>query len=176
MSEVGLRRWADAHVDKPVGIVPFAVDDIDVNPYLSQAQQLQIKQVNQRYAKVFEVTQGHLPLAADHPHVNLNFKLDWHHVAMPCPKWGHGASQVLAQWAREQLRIGLFTRSKSPSGSRPHIVRKPPHNAPKDIDITLCDLRVCGDYRRANEQLQKSLPTTPNGTDKLQKLPGYAFY
>ncbi len=32
MSEVDLRRWADAHVDKPVGIVPFAVDDIDVNP------------------------------------------------------------------------------------------------------------------------------------------------
>jgi hypothetical protein len=55
-------------------------------------------------------------------------------------------------------------------------VRKPPHDAPKDVDITLCDLRICGDYRRPNEQLQKSHPTSANGTDELQKLPGYSLY
>jgi hypothetical protein len=82
MSEVDLRRWADAHVDKPVGIIPFAVDDIDVSPDLTPAQQSQIKQVNKRYAKFFKVTQGNLPLAADHPPVTLNFKPDWHQS--PC--------------------------------------------------------------------------------------------
>ncbi len=37
-------------------------------------------------------------------------------------------------------------------------------------------MRVCGDYRMANAQLQKSFPTTANGTDELAKLPGYSFY
>jgi hypothetical protein len=40
-----------------------------------------------------------------------------------------------------------------------------------------CGLRVCGDYRRPNDQLQKSFPTTTNRTEELSKLPvGYAYY
>ena len=74
------------------------------------------------------------------------------------------------------LDSGLYTQSKSPSASRPHIVRKTPPNAPKDIDITKCSMRVCGDFRLANDQLQKSFPTTANGTDELAKLPGYTYY
>ncbi len=74
------------------------------------------------------------------------------------------------------LACGLYTKSKSPSASRPHIVRKPPHDAPKDVDIKDCGLRVCGDYRQANDQLQKSFPSTANGTDELAKLPGYLLY
>jgi hypothetical protein len=35
---------------------------------------------------------------------------------------------------------------------------------------------VCGDYRQANDQLQKLFPFTANGTDKLAKLPGYLLY
>jgi hypothetical protein len=37
-------------------------------------------------------------------------------------------------------------------------------------------LRICGNYRRPNEQLEKSHPTSANGTDELQKLPGYSLY
>ncbi len=74
------------------------------------------------------------------------------------------------------LSCDLYTKSKSPSASRPHIVRKPPHDAPKDVDIKDYGLRVCGDYRRANDQLQKSFPSTANGTDELSKLPGYTNY
>jgi hypothetical protein len=70
----------------------------------------------------------------------------------------------------------LYTLSKSPSASRPHIVRKTPPDAPKDVDIRKCGIRVCGDYRMANDQLQKSFPSTANGTDELSKLPGYSFY
>jgi hypothetical protein len=66
--------------------------------------------------------------------------------------------------------------SKSPSASRPHIVRKTPPNSPKDIDIRLYDIRVCGDYRMSNDHLQKSFPSTANGTDELSKLPDYSFY
>jgi hypothetical protein len=74
------------------------------------------------------------------------------------------------------LENGLYTLSKSPSASRPHIVRKPPQDAPKDVDIRKCGIRVCGDYRMANDQLQKSLPSTANGTNELSKLPGYSLY
>jgi hypothetical protein len=74
------------------------------------------------------------------------------------------------------LACGLYARSKSPSASRPHIVRKPPHDAPKDVDIKDCGIRVCGDYRQANDQLQKSFLSTANGTDELAKLPGYLYY
>jgi hypothetical protein len=74
------------------------------------------------------------------------------------------------------LDCGLYANSKSPSASRPHIVRKPPSDAPKDVDIKECGIRICGDYRLANDQLQKSFPSTANGTDELAKLPGYLYY
>jgi hypothetical protein len=74
------------------------------------------------------------------------------------------------------LRSGLYVSSQSASASRPHIVRKTPSNAPKDVDITACGLRVCEHSRRPNDQLSKSVPTTPNGTDELAKLPGYKVY
>jgi hypothetical protein len=74
------------------------------------------------------------------------------------------------------LDCGLYAKSKSPSASRPHIVRKPPSDAPKDVDIKDCGIRVCGDYRQANNQLQKSFPSTANGTDELGKLPSYLYY
>ena len=98
------------------------------------------------------------------------------HVSVPLPKWGPGAIAVLSRWAQEMLDSGLYVKSKSPSASRPHIVRKTPPDAPKDVDITKCSMRVCGDYRKANDQLQKSFPTTANGTDELAKLPGYSLY
>ncbi len=44
------------------------------------------------------------------------------------------------------------------------------------MDIKDCGLRVCGDYRLANDQLQKSFPTPANGTDELAKHPGYGYY
>jgi hypothetical protein len=74
------------------------------------------------------------------------------------------------------LESGLYVKSKSPSASRPHIVHKTPPNAPKDVDIRQSGMQVCGDYRMANDQLEKSFPTTANGTDELSKLPGYNYY
>ncbi len=91
-------------------------------------------------------------------------------------KWGPGAIAVLSRWAQEMLDSVLYFKSKSPSASRPHIVRKTPPNAPKDVDITQCGMWVCGDYRKANDQLQKSFPSTANGTDELSKLPEYLPY
>jgi hypothetical protein len=74
------------------------------------------------------------------------------------------------------LASGLYEHSQSASASRPHIVKKTPANSPKNVDITQCGLRICGDYRRPNDQLLKSVPTTPNGTEELAKLPGRKWY
>jgi hypothetical protein len=132
--------------------------------------------INARFHSVFDASQGALPTLADHPPVTLNFKLGWTHVPVPQPRWGPGATVVLTRWAEEMLSSGLYVPCQSASVSHPHIVKKTPANSPKNVDINQCGLRVCGDYRRPNEQLLKIVPTTPNGTDELAKLPGYKWY
>ncbi len=176
LSEVELCKWAAHNTSKSVSTVAYTYRDADINPALRPSERQRIEHVNKEFQNVFLVTKGNLPPPADHPPVHLNFRHNWKHVTVPIPKWGRGASQVLGLWAREQLRSELFERLKSPSASRPHIVRKPPHDEPKDVDITHCDLCICRDYRRPNEQLEKSHPTSANGTDELQKLPGYSLY
>jgi hypothetical protein len=61
-----------------------------------------------------------------------------------------------------------YTPSLSPPPLLAHtLYANPPRSdAPKDVDIKDCGLRVCGNYRQANDQLQKSFPTTANGTDE----------
>jgi hypothetical protein len=176
LSEKELAKWATHNVSKPVGSVPYSYLDIDVNPALSPAELAQIRNINERFQHVFDASQGALPTLADHPPVTLNFKPDWKHVSVPQPRWGPGATAVLTRWAEEMLASGLYEHSQSASASRPHIVKKTPANSPKNVDITKCGLRICGDYRRPNDQLLKSVPTTPNGTEELAKLPGYTWY
>jgi hypothetical protein len=176
LSEKDLDKWATHNSSKPVGSVPYSYLDVDINPALSPEQQEQIKAINKKFQSVFDASQGALPTLADHPPVTLNFKPDWKHVSVPQPRWGPGATAVLTKWAEEMLASGLYVPSQSASASRPHIVRKTPSNSPKDVDITKCGLRICGDYRRPNDQLLKSVPSTPNGTEELAKLPGYKWY
>jgi hypothetical protein len=139
-------------------------------------EQAALRQAGADFATVYDAAKGSLPALAAHPPVDLNFKEGWKHVSVPVPKWGPGAATVLTRWANEMLSCGLYSKPKSPSASRPHIVRKPPHDAPKDVDIKDCGLRVCGGYRLANDQLQKSFPSTANGTEELAKLPGHCYY
>jgi hypothetical protein len=104
----------------------------------------QLRSASAKYKKVFNAAKGALPALANQPPVTLNFKPGWKHVSVPIPKWDPGATAVLTRWAKEMLDSGLYTLSKSPSASRPHIVRKTPPNAPKDVDITQCGIRVRG--------------------------------
>ncbi len=147
-----------------------------MNPALPIDEYNALRQAGADVPSVFDAAKGSLPALADHPPVDLNFKPTWKHVSVPVSKWGPGATAVLTRWAREMLDCGFYAESKSPSASRPHIVRKPPSDAPKDVDIKECGIRVCGDYRLANDQLQKLFPSNANGTDELAKLPGYLYY
>jgi hypothetical protein len=176
LSEKDLVKWAAHNADKPVGFTRYSHLDVDINPALPAYHIQQLRDVTAQHLSVFDASAGALPSLADHPPVTLNFKDDWRHVSVPQPRWGPGATTILTRWAEEMITSGLYTHSQSPSASRPHIVRKTPSNSPKDVDITACGLRICGDYRRPNDQLNKSVPTTPNGTDELGKLPGYGYY
>jgi transposase InsO family protein len=176
LSEKDLLAWADCHHATPIDDTHYTYLNVIYFDGLSTDEQEQLREASKQYKRVYDATKGGLPALANHPPVSLNFKEGWKHVSVPVPKWGPGAIAVLSRWAQEMLDSGLYTKSKSPSASRPHIVRKTPPNAPKDIPITKCSMRVCGDYRLANDQLQKSFPTTANGTDELAKLPGYTYY
>jgi hypothetical protein len=176
LSEKDLLAWAEHHLDTPVGHTQYSYLDVIYPEGMAPEEVAQLRAASEQYQKVYQAAKGALPALANHPPVTLNFKEGWKHVSVPCPKWGPGAIAVITRWALEMLESGLYVRSKSPSASRPHIVRKNPPNAPKDVDIRQCGLRVCGDYRMANDQLQKSFPSTANGTDELAKLPGYSLY
>jgi hypothetical protein len=177
MSEKDLLTWAEHNKETPVGYTMYShLDVIYAVDTLSPDELRQLRAASNKYQSVYNAAKGALPALANHPPVTLNFKEGWKHVSVPVPKWGPGATAVLTRWAKEMLDSGLYTLSESPSASRPHIVRKPPPDAPKDVDIRQCGISVCGDYRMPNDQLQKSFPTTANGTDELSKLPGYSLY
>jgi hypothetical protein len=102
--------------------------DVDT---LSTDELRQLRTASNKYQSVYNAAKGALSALANHPPVTLNFKEGWKHVSVPVPKWGPSATAVLTRWAKEMLESGLYTLSKSPSASRPHIVRKPRPTLPK---------------------------------------------
>jgi hypothetical protein len=161
MSEKDLLIWAEHNKETPVGYKMYShLDVIYAVDTLSPDELSQLRAASNKYQSVYNAAKGALPALANHPPVTLNFKDGWKHVSVPVPKWGPGATAILTRWAKDMLDSGMYTLSKSPSTSRPHIVRKPPPDAPKDVDIRQCGIRACGDYRMPNDQLQKSFPTT----------------
>jgi hypothetical protein len=177
LSEKDLLSWAEHHKDASMDSIQYTYLDVSYFEGLAPDVLLSYNKLAKSFNQfTYDATKGGLSALANHPPVQLNCKEGWKHVSVPVPKWGPGAIAVLTRWAQEMLDSGLYVKSKSPSASRPHIVRKTPPNAPKDVDIRTCGMRVCGDYRMPNKQLQKSFPSTANGTEELSKLPGYAFY
>ncbi len=176
LSEKDLVSWAEHHKNDTMDVIHYTYLDVIYFDGLTPEELAQLQHASKTYQSVYDAAKGGLPALANHPPVKLNFKPRWKHVSVPVPKWGPGAIAVLTRWAQEMLDSGLYVKSKSPSASRPHIVRKTPPNVPKDVDIRQCGMRICGDYRMPNEQLQKSFPSTANGTDELSKLPGYSYY
>jgi hypothetical protein len=141
LAEMDLLRWAETNPATPVGTVRYSHLEVDVNPQLPPEEYAAVRQAGADFVPVYDAAKGSLPALAPHP-VDLNFKAGWKHVSVPTPKWGPRAMAVLTRWATEMIACGLYAKSKSPSASRHHIARKPPHDAPKDVDIKDCGLRV----------------------------------
>ena len=92
------------------------------------------------------------PFAADP--VTLKFVENPVPQSVPEPRWTLAQRQILTQWAEEGLKNGSLELSTSRWASRPHIVMKTPAHVHKDLeDVGKCKLRVCGDYRLANQQI-----------------------
>jgi hypothetical protein len=124
--------WAEFHHDVPIGQIHYSYLDVVYFDGLTPLELEQLQNVSQQYKSVFIASKGGLPALANHPPVTLNFKEGWKHFSVSLPKWGPGAIAVLSRWAQEMLDSGLYVRSKSPSASRPHIVRKtPPDGLPE---------------------------------------------
>ena len=187
LGEKDLLKWYEANKDRAVNNLPYTLDMIQYytsdhsafdpeHPALPPEVHKALQDTCREYSDVFDAAKGQLPKPADHPPVELNFKDDWKHVQCGRIRWGPGSRPIVAKWAQEQLDSGLYEPSKSPSASRPHAVKKPPPGSPKDVDITKCGIRMCGDYRKPNEQLKKSVSTLPLGPEELAKLGGYDTY
>jgi hypothetical protein len=142
MAEKDLLAWAEHNKEVPVGYSKYSHLDVIYSDTLTADELRQLRAASATYKRVYNAAKGALPALANHPPVTLNFKEGWKHVSVPVPRWGPGATAVLTRWAREMLDSGLYTTSKSPSASRPHIVRKTPPDAPKDVDIRQCGIRV----------------------------------
>ena len=93
MSGKGLVKWWEKNKGRPVGHVPYTVDDVGINPNLPPEHISPITSVTQKYRKVFDATKGALPKLANHPPVELHFKGEWKPVPCPEPRWGPGSKQ-----------------------------------------------------------------------------------
>ena len=188
LGEKDLKRWFEHNKHKSVHHAVYTYKDIHLwtedhpefdpskAPPLPPEVVAVLQKSNSEFGVVFEVDKGTLPKAADHPPVELNLIDGWKPVHCAEPRWGPGSGPVVQRWADEVLATGLYEPATGSSASRPHIVKKPPPGAPKDCPIEDCDLRFCGDYRSANGQIKKSVPTLPDGPSELRKIGGYDIY
>ena len=109
--------------------------------------------------------------------MELNFRDDAESVSIPEPRWSHAYKEVVLRWATAGLANGSLEPSKSAWASRAHIVLKPPSGVTAALaDIADCKLRVTGDYRMVNQQIQKLVPNLPTGTHQLERAAGFRYY
>jgi hypothetical protein len=88
-------------------------------------------------------------------------------------RWSFACGTIVRRWAEAGLANGSLEPSQSSWAARPHIVLKPPSSSTTaTAAIADCTLRVCGDYRMANEQIAKLVPNLPTGTHQLEQATG----
>ena len=177
LGEKSLRAWLDAHPTDSVDTKPFDTNSIDINPALPPAAIKAIRAIIKKYAKAFEGSKDALPKPFDAPPVELNFVPNPRPQCVPEPRWSFAYGAIVKRWAEAGLKNGSLEPSQSSWASRPHVVLKPPSGATAaTADIADCKLRVCGDYRLANEQIAKLVPNLPTGTHQLEQAAGYKWY
>jgi hypothetical protein len=109
--------------------------------------------------------------------VELNFRPDAEPTSIPEPRWSHAHGQVVKRWAEAGLKNGSLEPSKFAWASRAHVVLKPPAGVTAaNADIADCELRVTGDYRQVNLQIQKLAPNLPTGAHQLERAARHRYY
>ena len=118
-----------------------------------------------------------MPKPFDTKPVELTFKPNAKPQSIPEPRWSFAYGKIIEKWATDGLANGSLEPSQSQWANRAHIVLKlPSGKTVNDVDVKDCKLRVTGDYRMVNTQIEKLVPNLPNGMDKLEQAAGYKFY
>jgi hypothetical protein len=89
---------------------------------------------------------------------------------------GPAQRELLSRWAKQQLESGLWERA-SPAcqwASSLHIA--PTYVVGEDGEPRLKKIRVCGDYRRVNEELDTVAQVIPNIDAVKRTLVGFQYY
>jgi transposase InsO family protein len=177
LGEKTLRAWLDTHPDESVDTKPFNIDSIDVHPDLPPHIQSRLRAIIKKHAACFEGQAGTLPKPFDAPPIELNFRPDAEPTSIPEPRWSCACKEVVQRWAEAGLQNGSLEPSKSAWASRAHIVLKPPSGVTAaNADIKDCKLRVTGDYRQVNTQIQKLVPNLPTGTHQVERAAGHRYF
>ncbi len=151
VGERTLRTWWEANEGQAALAVAHDITAVDVNPDLPAAIQAKVRALLRRHEGVFEGRQVTMPKPFQDEPVELKFIDNPVPQSVPEPRWTFAQQNVLTQWAEAGLKDGSLELSTSRWTSRSHIVMKSPANKHKDlVDISLCKLRVCGDYRAVN--------------------------
>ena len=132
-----------------------------------------IRSIIANFATVFEGAADTLPKPFDSPPIKLKFIPNASPKSVPEPRWSCAHGQIVRKWAEDGIANGSLEWSASAWASRPHIVLKPPNGEiAATARIADCKLRVCGDYRMVNTQMQKMAPNLPTGTHQLELASG----
>jgi hypothetical protein len=178
LGEKKTREWLEANEGASIETKPFDLDEIAVNPELSEEIIARIRALIQRFASVFDSSTGNLPKPFSCGPVRLNFIPNFAPQSTPEPRWTHAQAKAITKRAEDCIANGSCEHSKSAWASRPHVVVKPPSGLrAADAPVADCKLRVCGDYgRRMVNTIQKLTPNLPTGAHELEKAAGHHFY
>jgi hypothetical protein len=177
LGEKSLRRWWDHHAGESIESKPFDIANVDIYVDLPDAIHDRINAALHKFHVVFEGTENTLPKPFNADPIELKFIPNAVPQFVPEPRWSNAHGNVVRKWAEDGLKNLSLRFSKSSWASRPHIVVKPPSGkTAATAPIEDCKLRVCGDYRQVNSQIEKMAPNLPTGTVELEKAAGHTFY
>jgi hypothetical protein len=177
VSEIELRKWWQANEGVSVDTKPFDIKAIEVCTALPEIHCGTIWDVIDEHNAAFEGTNSTLPKPFMTEPIELKFIRNYKPQAVPQPRWNHAQGLIIQHWAEASLANGSYERSLSAWASRPHIVEKAPgHNTADEAYITECKLRIVGDYRLVNTQIEKRAPNLHTGTHQTERASGYSYY
>ena len=177
LGEKSLRTWWDANAGQSVDTKPFDIASIDICPDLPAPIQARIRAFIQAHAVVFQGSAATLPKPFDVEPIVLKFKSDARPQSIPEPRWSYAYGKIVQKWAEDGLANGSLELSDSAWASRAHIVLKAPSGVTaSEANIPDCKLRVTGDYRLVNTQIEKRAPNLPTGTHQVERAAGHAYY
>jgi hypothetical protein len=177
LGEKSSRRWWEANAGQSIDTKPFDIASIDVRPDLPEWALARIRDAISDNAVVFRGSAATLPKPFDVDPIALKFKSVARPQSVPEPRWSCAHGKIVQKWAEDGLANGSLELSDSAWASRPHIVLKAPSGVTAaEADVVDCKLRVTGDYRLVNTQIEKRAPNLPTGTHQVERAAGHAFY